>query len=57
MTKTKADLRANSGRNELNAKKAFHEGLRRKIDNGLFAEAYEEKPITGFSRRLTKKNR
>lgn len=68
MTKTKADLSANSGRNELNAKKAFRRGSRSKTDNGLFTKAYGEKtdnglftevlgakPITGFSRRLTEK--
>lgn len=43
MTKTKADLSANSGRNELNEKKGFSQRLT------------EKKPITGFSRRLTEK--
>ena len=57
MTRTKADLRAKSGRNELNAKKAFHEGSRSKTDNGLFTKALGAKPITDFSRRLTEQNR
>ena len=48
MTKTKADLSANSGRNELNAKKAFRGGSRSKTDNGLYAEAYGAKIDNGL---------